>query len=314
MCRSAIIAFVAALGALPGCMQRGPRPDDRPLVAKIGEMPIYVDEFKRELKRIKLEDVDGLPAASNEPAQKRALLDNLIDRRLILQQAEHANVIVGSDEVEAAYARTRAGWDEAEFNNELSQKDMTQSELKAELREELLIRKYFRDHVFSRVAVTDDEIEGYIKTHPELLIVPEQVHARHLVVKTEEEAQSVLLEIKKGLRFEDAAMKHSLSPDGKNGGDLGWFARGVMPHVFDDVCFALGANEMSKVTPGDFGFYIFKVIEKRAMQARTAEAVRDQVEAVLLREKERAAEEAKIAELHKAVRIEIEEEQLARVH
>jgi peptidyl-prolyl cis-trans isomerase C len=306
--------FLLGLCLLAGACSSRAHKEDRPLVARVSGVPIYADELKREYRRIRLDDVDGIPAAGTEETQKRALLDNLIERHLILQEAEHANVIVGTDEVEAAVARARAGWDESDFNAQLSEKDITPSELKTELREQLLIRKYFRDHVFSRIAVTDHEIEAYVEAHPEKLTAPEQVHARYLVVRTQEEGDHVLAEIKAGLPIEDAAMKYSLAPDAKNGGDLGWFVRGVMPRVFDDVCFSLPAGQTSKVVPGEYGFYIFKVLEKQPAQPRTLEGVREQIETLMRRDKERAAQESKIAELRKAAVIDIQEEQLAHIH
>ncbi len=313
--RRALTLALAVAAAAPACKGRLSSKDDRPLIARVGSIPIYVDEFKREYNRLKLDgDGEGVPPAGAEAAQKHALLDNLIDRRLLLQDAERSNVLVGTDEVEAAFARARAGWDAEEFNKNLSEKDLTQAEYKNELREDLLIHKYYRDHVFSRIAVTDQEIEAYIAAHPEVLVEPERVRAQHIVVKTEEDAARVLGEIKAGLSFEDAAMKYSLSPAGKNGGDVGLVARGVMPKAFDEVCFGLPVGQTSKVIAGDNGFYLFKVLEKRPQQVRSVESVRDEVESLIRRDKERAAEEAKLAELRKAASINIQEAELARIH
>lgn len=307
----AIAALALALAG--GCRGRH-IPDDRPLAARVAGMPIYLDDFRREYERLRLDDGDGLPTADTEAAQKRALLDNLIDRRLLLAEAERGNVIVGTDDVEAAYARARGGWDPDEFEATLTERKLTPAELKIELRENLLIRKYFRDHVFSRIAVTDQEIEAYITTTPEVLIEPEAVRAKQLVVKTEEEAERVLKAIKGGLSFEDAAMKYSLSPDGKNGGDLGLVPRGVMPKLFDETCFALPVGQVSKVVAGDNGFYIFKVVERRPQQVRSLEEARAGIELVIRRDKERAAENAKLAELRNSAVIQIQEEQLASIH
>ncbi len=288
--------------------------DERPLVARVGGVPIYADDFKHELARVRLDGQDGLPAAGTEEAQKRALLDNLIERQLVVQEAERKNVIVGSDEVETAFARSHAGWRDEDWRALLKDKDVTPTELKAELRELLLVRKYFREHVFSRVAVTDQEIETYLSAHPEMLLSPEQVRARQLVVKTEEEAQHILQEIKEGLPFEDAAMKYSLSPDGKTGGDLGFFARGYMPSVFDETCFNLTPGQVSGVVASDYGFHLFKVLEKKPEQARPLDQAREAAERILRRQRESEAEAAKVAELKKGAVIDIKEDQLARIH
>ena len=57
-------------------------------------------------------------------------------------------------EVEAAFKRSHQGWKDESFQDQLSKKDLTVTELKRELRELLMIHRYFRDHIFSRVAVT----------------------------------------------------------------------------------------------------------------------------------------------------------------
>ncbi len=310
--KSRLPLLLVATLVLGACERR--RDDERPLVARVAGMPIYVDEFKKEFQRVRLDDQEGVPSAEAEAAQKRALLDDLIERRLVLAEAERKNVIITSAEVDGAFARTRSGWQDAEFDALLRDKDLTPAELKTELRDLLLIRKFFRDHVFSRVAVTDKEIEEHLAQHPELLVLPEAVRARHIVVKTNDEALKILNEIKAGLAFEDAATRYSLSPDAKSGGDLGFFARGVMPQVFDEVCFGLPPGQISKPMASDYGYHIFKVLERRPEQRRDLSAVQDEIELLLRHEKERAAQLAKVEELKKAADIDVREEQLARVH
>lgn len=312
MRRSLVLTCTALLGA--ACLKTGSKEPERQVLASIDGLPIYADEFARELERFRLDDEAGLPSAAGDGIQKRVLLDNLIDRRLVLRAAELHNVIVGIDEVEAAYQRMRGGWKEAELEQILRDKDLTQAELKAELRDHLTVRKYFRDHVFSRVAVTDEEIESYLEKHPGMHEVAEQVRARQIVVKTEEEAKGILAEIKKGLAFEDAAMKYSLSPEGKSGGDLGFFARGSMPRVFDEPCFGLEPGQVSAVVASEYGFHIFKVVERRPATPRPIEQVREQVEALLRRDKERGAQASKLTELRSKATIVVQEEQLARIY
>ena len=124
----------------------------------------------------------------------------------------------------------------------------------------------------------------------------------------------MLDEIKKGKPFGEAAMKYSSGPEAKKGGDLGFFPRGTMPSIFDEVCFALKPGEVSKVVASDQGFHIFKVVELHPESLKPVDRVRDQVEKLLRREKEREAQAAKVAELKRAAKITIDEKELARVH
>ncbi|HSI03345.1 MAG TPA: SurA N-terminal domain-containing protein, partial [Myxococcota bacterium] len=232
------LVLVAAMAAV--ACKNDNQEERREILATVSGSPIYVDELERELKRFhggSDDDEAGLPSQTSDDAQKRAILDMLIDRRLLTRAAEAENVIVGTDDVDRGYDNLRQGWRDDEFDQLLQKKDMTTAELKAEVRELLVIRKYFHDHVYSRVAVTDAEIEGYLTKNPALNVSPEQVRARQIIVKTEEDGKRVLQELRAGKAFEEVAMRESISPEAKNGGDLGFFAHGEMPKVIDEACF-----------------------------------------------------------------------------
>lgn len=295
-----------------GCQNAGRR-DDRPEVATVDGVPLYLEDFERAYQWMSLSSEEGLPRTTSVVVHRRAVLNDLIDRRLILRAAEERNVMVGIDETEAALVRLRSGWSEEEFRSTVRGKDLTETELKRELRDLAMISKFFRDHVYARVAVTDTEIEGVLEARPELATAPEQVRARHIVVKTEDEAKKIHRELRRGGSFVDAAMQHSLSPEGTGGGDLGFFARGEMPRVFDEVCFNLGVGETSKVVASDYGFHIFKVIERRPAHAVPLAQVRERVERELRKTKEQAAHRAMLKTLRGAATIVVKEKQLARM-
>ncbi|MFC3123938.1 peptidylprolyl isomerase [Pseudoroseomonas globiformis] len=94
----------------------------------------------------------------------------------------------------------------------------------------------------------------------------EEVHARHILVKTEEDAKKALAEAsKKGADFAAVAKKMSTGPGTEQGGDLGFFKRGDMVPEFAEAAFAMKPGEISK-TPVQtaFGFHVIKVEERRA--------------------------------------------------
>ena len=88
-----------------------------------------------------------------------------------------------------------------------------------------------------------------------------KVNASHILVKTEQEANVILFDLKTGKSFEDIAKEKSLCPSGKKGGNLGWFARGQMVKEFEDAAFALKKGEISKPVKTQFGWHIIKVID-----------------------------------------------------
>jgi peptidyl-prolyl cis-trans isomerase C len=94
--------------------------------------------------------------------------------------------------------------------------------------------------------------------------MPKKVNASHILVKTEQEALSLLFDIKrKVLSFEDAALKFSLCPSKKNGGNLGWFGRGQMVREFEDAAFGMQKGELSRPVKTQFGWHIIKLMDSQ---------------------------------------------------
>lgn len=90
------------------------------------------------------------------------------------------------------------------------------------------------------------------------------VHVYHILVKTEQEADSILNEINKGMDFQKMAQLKSICPSGKNGGDLGWFSRGAMVKEFEKAAFELEKGQMTiKPVKTQFGWHLIKVVDKR---------------------------------------------------
>jgi peptidyl-prolyl cis-trans isomerase C len=91
-----------------------------------------------------------------------------------------------------------------------------------------------------------------------------QVHAAHILVKTEQEARQLLEEIKSGkMDFAKAAQLKSLCPSGKKGGDLGWFGRGKMVREFEQAAFSTPKGQIAGPFKTEFGWHIMKVLEVR---------------------------------------------------
>ena len=90
-----------------------------------------------------------------------------------------------------------------------------------------------------------------------------QVKAKHILVKTEDEASVICYDLDHGKEFEEIAKEKSLCPSGKKGGDLGWFGRGQMVREFEDAVFLLKKGEISRPVKTQFGWHIIKVEETR---------------------------------------------------
>ncbi len=306
--------IVGAVGLmLQGCQISAPPTPERVVLARVGTRTIDAQALQRRFAREHLHADDaGAAPREYEQLHRRAILEDMINQHLLLQEAERAHVSVGHDDVENLFLRVRSGYSEPDFMDMLQKSDMTISELKVQLRENIMVRRYLQNAVYARVAVVDNEIDRILAQHPEMMDSNQRIQVRHIVVKTKEEAEQVRRAIVGGLNFVDAAMQYSIAPDSKHGGDLGLLERGALPKSFEDVCFALAPGNMSEVVGAPSGFYLFYVVKKEPDAARDIEQVRATVEAQLRREKERVAEQEKIKQLRAASNVIIEEDQLEK--
>lgn len=137
------------------------------------------------------------------------------------------------------------------------------------------------------------------------------MHCLQIALRTPEEAKSALDQLRKGTAFDQLAQKVSISPDGKLGGDLGWFSRGRMPKAFDDACFSLGNGKISGVVASPYGFHVFKLLGRRSARLRKFDDVRREAELRATVEKRAQAERALLAQLRAAATIHVDTSSLA---
>ena len=139
------------------------------------------------------------------------------------------------------------------------------------------------------------------------------MHASQIVVRTEEEGREILSALKRRADFAALARTRSLGPEASRGGDLGWFEAGVMPRVFDEVCFSLKPGELSKLTPSEYGFHIFKVHEKKPERTLTLEEAQKRLHTRLLHNKLQRAEAAYVKNLRERYRVVVMDKRLDAV-
>lgn len=111
-----------------------------------------------------------------------------------------------------------------------------------------------------------------------------EFNAAHILVETQEEAQSIAEEAKGGTDFAALAREKSTGPSGPNGGDLGWFSAGMMVEPFQAAVEALEAGQVSDPVQTQFGWHVIKLNETRAKAAPPLEQVRAEIESELQRQ------------------------------
>jgi peptidyl-prolyl cis-trans isomerase C len=134
--------------------------------------------------------------------------------------------------------------------------------------------------------ITDEAIRKRYDTEMSNTPPVNEVKARHILVKTKEEADAIIKQLDTGGNFEKLANENTTDPSGKaTGGDLGYFGPGQMVPEFEKAAFALDVGAYTKQpVQSQFGFHVIKVEDKRAQQPPAFDQVKDQIRSLLLRE------------------------------
>ncbi|MEP3439313.1 MAG: peptidylprolyl isomerase [Hoeflea sp.] len=134
--------------------------------------------------------------------------------------------------------------------------------------------------------VTDADIKARYEKEVAATPTEEEVNARHILVKTEEEAKAIIAELDTGKDFSELAKEKSTGPSAAQGGDLGFFTKGRMVPEFEAVAFALKPGEYAKEpVKTQFGWHVIKLEDRRQAAPPAFEEVADQVRQVVMRER-----------------------------
>ena len=225
-------------------------------VAIVNGKPITKLEFDEQLEQIP-------PFARKRyetPEGKKQLLNMLIERRLMVEEAEAQKLYLKSDVI----------------------KQLEQA------RARILQKALYNEEVKKKVKVTDDEVEKYYNEHKDEFKVPGKATVRRIVVKDKNLAHKILQELKKGASFDSLARKYSITPDAKKGGLLMGITSQARPKELAKWAFNLKVGETSRVIPlRDGNYMILKVEKRQPPRVKNLKEVRLLIVNKLKRQKER---------------------------
>ena len=187
-----------------------------------------------------------LPKDLQGPARDTYIVDYLTDLKIVAKQADKDKMGEGPD-----FAKKLAY-----FRDKALMESLLSKSTKAAITEEAMRKVY-------------DEAAAKQKAEPE-------VHARHILLPTEDEAKAALKRVQDGEDFAKVATELSKDP-GSQGGDLGFFTKDKMVPEFADVAFKMDVGKISDPVKSQFGWHIIKVEEKRTKPFPAYEAVKDQI-------------------------------------
>jgi peptidyl-prolyl cis-trans isomerase C len=244
----AATCLVAALSVGQPVFAQNKTPDANAVIAKVNGQ-----EIKQSDLTIAEEEL-GPSLAQMDPASRREnIIAFLIDMKIVAKAAEDKKVA-----------------DSADFKQKLS---FARNRL---LMDNLLATE-------GKSALTDDAMKKVYQEAIEKVAGEKEVHARHILLPTEDEAKAVKAELDKGADFAELAKKKSKDPGAADGGDLGFFTKDQMVPEFSAVAFALEPGKISDPVKSQFGWHIIKVEEKRDRKAPAFDEVKAQVSQFVVR-------------------------------
>lgn len=236
-----LLAIVALVSAPTTSL----RAQDDPVVARANGVDIHQSDLA-----LAEEEIGSNMPTTMTPDQKRDYMITYLADVIVLAQAAEQQKLLDNPDVKRALAFQR---------NKVLMEAMLQKAGKAAETDDAMHKVY------------DDAVK---QMHPE-----EEVHARHILVTTEDEAKAIEAQLKSGADFAALAKEKSKDPTGaSSGGDLGWFTKDQMVPAFAEAAFKLDKGQVSDPVHTQFGWHVIQVEDKRIKPTPTFDEVKPQLE------------------------------------
>lgn len=306
--RSVIIGLIVALAVIAGgtYFAVGQLRTQEPVAATVNGEPVYMTEVKQFVAQIAQRygvDLSRPEAAKQKMEILNSVLQQLIDRSLILQEARQRGGVATEAEIETRVAEVRKSFKtENEFKNALEVRGLNLTELQRQIQFSLSAERLMG--ALAPQKPSEAELRAEFAKNPKAFDTPEQVRASHILVKTEAEARIIMARLRGGEPFDKVAAEVSLDPGSKQrGGDLGFFTRGQMVPEFEKAAFAQPLNQLADPVKSQYGFHIILVKERTTAKSGTYEVAKPLLEKKLTAERQQKALEAWLTEARKKAAI-----------
>ena len=247
------------------------------IIAKVGREIILQSDMDKRMQQL---NASGM---SMENITQFDILNDMIEAKLIVQKAKEEEYEIdeqmikemAEDQIKQVATQFPS---ELEFKQELRNAGLSVPELKdyyiEMMTEEQLKSQIIQYNIKNKIHITEGEVEEYYKENKiDIPIRPEMFQVGMILRFIEagkDTKGKVLVEINKirdklneGADFAELAIEFSDGPSSANGGNLGFFGKGMMVKPFEEAAFALMPGEISEVIETQFGYHIIKVLEKK---------------------------------------------------
>ena len=285
--RSRVVPFVAAVASLLVGMPLAVAGTANRIVAIVNNEIITDSDVAVHMNALLSGEDPPAPDQARAVDMRRAVLQRLIEERLIVQEAKRLNLTVGAEEIleQLRVLREHLGSKDA-YQEMLKETGLSEEQLKSRIREQLLAKKAVDQEVRSKIAVSLQEITN---ASPESSTIQpptsgEESHVYHVLVRigpdrSPEQAKALAEELysalQKGASFGDVLRDHAGAVDGEADGLLGWIQPGQLLPELDEAIARLKPGELAPPIRTQLGYHLVKVAERRTpTQADHQEAPR----------------------------------------
>jgi parvulin-like peptidyl-prolyl isomerase len=300
---------VVLLAAAAGCRKGEEGKAARELVvARAGDREITAADLYRGLYP------QGRPEDAEVDADAaRRVVEQLLERSMILAWAEDNGVDVTDADVEARLGLVKADYGARGFASYLKSQNLTAEAFEETVRDDLAVEAAIEVAVVKKVSVSYDDVVAYYNVHAANFEVPAEFHVKQILTDDKARAEEALDKLAYGATFEEVARELSISPDRHAGGDVGYTALEALPPEVAAAVKGLTPGQTSGVITTAYGFEIVKVVGVREARRRPLTEVRPEVEDLLRTEREEELYARWLEELKKSTKVSVDDEALAEL-
>jgi peptidyl-prolyl cis-trans isomerase SurA len=262
------------------------------IVAIVDDEVILLSDVEEVLTFYKLQFGENLPFPPDK--MKEEILNEMIKEKLLYLEAKKDTLIEVKDEevekeINDKIEEFKSQIGEENFYKELEKEGLTiekiKEKYKEDIRRNLFIQKYISMYIYPKITVSPEEVknfyeekkdsipekeEGFYLSHILIRILPKKEKMKEAKIKCEE----IYNKLKEGSDFSYLALKYSDDRESaRMGGEVGFIKKGILPPEIEDKIFSLKKGEFTEPIQGDYGYYIFKLLDKKEDEVKIAQIV-----------------------------------------
>lgn len=270
----------------------------------IALLPEHEEEAGQKNKKISAQETEAL---------RQGLLDQLIERKMLLQEAKRLDITLNKAEITHQMALLMHGMDETRFFQYLSEQKIERAAWEKSTHENLVIEKLLKQLIHENgeqaLALSNETLRAYYENNREQWHVGERLKLQQIIVDDEKKAQTLRKDLMKGADFEKTAQLHSIQTQSENGKPPPYLTREELPEAFDAL-FQNDIGSISKVIKTPFGYHLVMIEDKQAEQILPFQEIEEKLNQTLLNRKKERVYSEWIEKLRRRTEVRINEELL----